>query len=69
MVEDDERDLLQIQDIKIANIPVRIYKPKHLFNDATRKTTGVVYLHGGGWTTRSVGKFAKLFKKTYNRRL
>ena len=55
---DGETDkLLQIQDIKIANVPVRIYKPKHLSNDPDKRLTGVVYLHGGGWTIGSVGKF------------
>ena len=54
--------LWQIKDIKIVNVPVRIYTPTHLFNDATKKLTGVVYLHGGGWTMGSVGKCPKLFR-------
>ena len=43
---------LEVHDTKIANVPVRVYKPKH--PDA--KSTGVVYIHGGGWTIGSVGK-------------
>ena len=43
---------LKVHDTKIANVPVRVYKPKH--PDA--KSTGVVYIHGGGWTIGSVGK-------------
>ena len=43
---------LEVHDTKIANVPVRVYKPKH--SDA--KSTGVVYIHGGGWTLGSVGK-------------
>ena len=50
-LKDDE---LEFQDIKIANVPVRIYKPKHV--GAGTKLTGVIYLHGGGWTICSVGK-------------
>ena len=49
----DEGPDLDLHDTKIANVPVRVYKPKHL--DA--KSTGVVYIHGGGWTIGSVGKF------------
>ena len=51
---DEAEKFLEIQDDKIANIPVRIYKPKNL--DAAKKSTGVVYLHGGGWTIGSVGR-------------
>ena len=53
---DEAEKFLEIQDDKIANIPVRIYKPKTLFNDTGKKLTGVVYLHGGGWTIGSVGR-------------
>ena len=62
-VKDDEteHDMLEIRDMKIAYIPVRIYKPKHLLNDAAKKLTGVVYLHGGGLTMQSVGRFPNLF--------
>ncbi|KAJ7392845.1 carboxylic ester hydrolase [Desmophyllum pertusum] len=48
--------LMEIQDSKIANIPVRIYQPKNLLHDAT----GVVYLHGGGWTIGSVDMYHPL---------
>ena len=48
----------QIQDVKISNVPVRIYKQRQ--HDPGKKVTGVVYLHGGGWTIASVGKFSKL---------
>ena len=51
VAESDE--FLEIRDDEIANIPVRIYKPKNL--DAAKKSTGFVYLHGGGWTIGSVG--------------
>ena len=54
-VDEDEK-YLEIQDDKIANIPVRIYKPKNLLDDKSRKSTGVVFLHGGGWTIGSVGR-------------
>ena len=43
---------LKVHDTRIANVPVRVYKPKH--PDA--KSRGVVYIHGGGWTLGSVGK-------------
>ncbi|KAL9963951.1 hypothetical protein ACROYT_G027514 [Oculina patagonica] len=51
---DDLEKFLEIRDDKIANIPVRIYKPKNFLNDASKESTGVVYLHGGGWTIGSV---------------
>ena len=54
-MEETEK-FLEIKDDKIANIPVRIYKPKSLLNDAGKKSAGVVYLHGGGWTIGSVGR-------------
>ncbi|KAL9963952.1 hypothetical protein ACROYT_G027515 [Oculina patagonica] len=54
----DEEKFMEIQDDKIANVPVRIYTPKTL--DAGKKSTGVVYLHGGGWTIGSVGLFHPL---------
>ncbi|XP_078378921.1 arylacetamide deacetylase-like [Oculina patagonica] len=57
---DDPEKFLEIQDDMIANIPVRIYKPKHLLSDAGKKSTGVVYLHGGGWTIGSVDMYHPL---------
>ena len=48
----------QFQDGKISNVPVRIYKLRQY--DKGKKVTGVVYLHGGGWTIGSVSKFPKL---------
>lgn len=48
---------MEIQNVKIVNVPVRIYTPKNIFSDAGKKSTGVVYLHGGGWTGGSVCKF------------
>ena len=48
---------MEIQNVKIVNVPVRIYTPKNIFSDAGKKLTGVVYLHGGGWTRGSVCKF------------
>ena len=49
----DKEPGLDVYDTKIANVPVRVYKPKH----PDTKPTGVVYIHGGGWTIGSVGKF------------
>ena len=46
---------LQIEDLKIANVPVRVYRPKQIPDGGT-KLTGVVFLHGGGWIFGSVGK-------------
>lgn len=52
--DEESEKYLEIQDGKIANIPVRIYKPKIHGN---KMTTGVVYLHGGGFTIGSVDQF------------
>ena len=54
----DEGSDLEVYDTKIADVPVRVYKPKQF--DAAKKSTGVVYIHGGGWTIASVGKFPLL---------
>jgi len=54
LVPPESTDEFEIKDIEIANVPVRIYKPKHLSTDADKKLTGVVYLHGGGWMLGSV---------------
>ena len=54
--EESER-LLEIWNEKIANILVRFYKPKTL----GKKTTGVVYFHGGGFTIGSVGRLYQPF--------
>ena len=56
LVTPESTDEFEIKDIEIANVPVRIYKPKHLSTDADKKLTGVVYLHGGGWMLGSVGE-------------
>ena len=56
LVPPESGDEFEIKDIEIANVPVRIYKPKHLSTDADKKLTGVVYLHGGGWMLGSVGE-------------
>lgn len=48
----EEDQSWQIKDTKISNIPVRIYKPTHL--GCGERITGVIYLHGGGWTIGSV---------------
>lgn len=37
----------------IADVPVRVYRPKQIRGDAT-KLTGVVFLHGGGWIFGSI---------------
>ena len=58
LVEPEIDKSWQFQDAKISNVPVRIYKPRH--HDKGKKVTGVVYLHGGGWTIGSIGKFPKL---------
>jgi len=50
----DHERFLEIRDERIANIPVRIYKPKNI--DAGKKSTGLVFLHGGGWTIGTVGR-------------
>ena len=50
---DESENLLEIWNDKIANIPVRFYKPKI---HGSKRTTGVVYFHGGGFTLGSVGK-------------
>ena len=50
----DHERFLEIKDERIANIPVRIYKPKNI--DTGRKSTGLVFLHGGGWTIGTVGR-------------
>ena len=47
---------LHIEDAKIANVPVRVYRPKDISDDGT-KLTGVVFLHGGGWIFGSIGKY------------
>ena len=52
-----EQGFMEIQNVKIANVPVRIYTSKNIFSDAGKKSTGVVYLHGGGWIRGSVCKF------------
>ena len=50
--DEESENLLEIWNEKIANIPVRFYKPKTL----GKKTTGVVHFHGGGFTIGSVGR-------------
>lgn len=50
----DHERFLEIKDERIANIPVRIYKPKDI--DTGKKSTGLVFLHGGGWTIGTVGR-------------
>lgn len=52
----DHERFLEIKDERIANIPVRIYKPKNI--DAGKKLTGLVFLHGGGWTIGTVGRLS-----------
>ena len=51
--DEESGRFLEIWDYKIANIPVRVYKPKDLEG---KKSTGVVYFHGGGFTIGSVGR-------------
>lgn len=48
----------EIKDTTIANVPVLIYRPEYV--NEGKKTTGVVYIHGGGWTFGSPGKFQYL---------
>ena len=57
-IKDDEtgQGFMEIQNVKIANVPVRIYTPKKFFSDTGKKST-VVFLHGGGWIRGSVCKF------------
>lgn len=51
--DEESEKLLEIWNEKIANIPVRFYKPKI---HGSKRTTGVVYFHGGGFTLGSVGR-------------
>lgn len=50
-----EETSLQIEDTMIADVPVRVYRPKQIRGDAT-KLTGVIFLHGGGWIFGSIGE-------------
>lgn len=52
----DHERFLEIKDERIANIPVRIYKAKNI--DLGKKSTGLVFLHGGGWTIGTVGRLS-----------
>lgn len=47
---------MDIKDTQIARVPVRIYTPKHLLKENAKKSTGVIFLHGGGFMLGSVGK-------------
>ena len=63
-IKPDETELqgfMEIQNMNISNVPVRIYTPKNILSDAGKKSTGVVFLHGGGWTRGSVCKFVTSF--------
>ncbi|XP_068672395.1 arylacetamide deacetylase-like [Montipora foliosa] len=47
--------LWEMEDTTISNVPVRIYRPKYI--DKGQKTTGIVYIHGGGWAFGSPDLF------------
>ena len=48
---------LQIEDTKIADVPVRVYRQRQIPGDSSSsKLTGVVFLHGGAWIFGSIGK-------------
>ena len=48
---------LQIEDTKIADVPVRVYRQRQIPGDSSSsKLTGVVFLHGGVWIFGSIGK-------------
>jgi len=57
----DHERFLEIRDERIANIPVRIYKPKKI--DAGKKSTGLVFLHGGGWTIGTVDMYHSVISR------
>ena len=46
---------LQIEDFKIAHVPVRLYRPKQNIVDGTKQKC-VVFFHGGGWMFLSIGE-------------
>ena len=46
---------LQIEDFKIAHVPVRLYRPKQNIVDDTKQKC-VVFFHGGGWMFLSIGE-------------
>ena len=53
---------VNFHDIKIANIPVRVFRPVQ--SEDGDKLPAVVFYHGGGWTLGSVGEiqcFVDLF--------
>ena len=45
----------QIKDLKIADVPVRLYRSKQNIVDG-KKQTCVVFFHGGGWMFLSIGE-------------
>ena len=49
---------LQIEDTKIADVPVRVYRQRQIpgGSSSSKLTAGVVFLHGGGWIFGSIGK-------------
>lgn len=51
---------MDIKDTQIARVPVRIYTPKHLLKENAKKSTGVIFLHGGGFMLGSVELFHHL---------
>ncbi|CAH3034235.1 unnamed protein product, partial [Porites lobata] len=50
---------LQIKDLKIADVPVRLYRSKQNIVDG-KKQTCVVFFHGGGWMFLSIDFYHSL---------
>ena len=50
----EKNNLFQIENKNIDGVPVRIYKPDTI--KGNEKIKGVVYIHGGGFISGSLGK-------------
>ena len=67
---DSYSEMLEINDIEIFGVGVRIYRPVNRTNQGEESQEqdllpGLIYFHGGGWTLGSLGKLysrALIFK-------
>ena len=54
-------DGLRIKDLTFAEVPVRVYEPTA---PCSGKRRGLVYFHGGGWVSGSIGEHRHLGIRT-----
>ena len=47
-------DMVVFEDLTVAGVPVRLYRPAHIERD--EKIPALVFYHGGGFVTGSIGE-------------